>query len=52
MVGGVGGAVVGNAITHGSVAGTILGGVGGALIGHKVGRIRTTANAVSPPGPA
>jgi len=38
VVGGVGGAVVGNAITHGSVAGTVLGGVGGALIGHKVGQ--------------
>ena len=38
VVGGVGGAVVGNALTHGSVAGTVLGGVGGALIGHKVGQ--------------
>jgi uncharacterized protein YcfJ len=27
-----------SAVTHGSVAGTVLGGVGGALIGHKVGQ--------------
>jgi len=38
VVGGVGGAVVGNALTHGSVAGTLIGGGVGALAGHKIGQ--------------
>lgn len=36
--GGAGGALIGNGLSHGSVAGTILGGVGGALVGHEVAR--------------
>ena len=36
--GGVGGALIGNGLAHGSAAGTILGGVGGALVGHEVAR--------------
>src|SRR4051794_22936406 len=37
VVGGVGGALVGNAIAH-NAGGTILGGLGGAVIGHEIGR--------------
>ena len=35
-VGAVGGGVVGNVITHGSLIGTVAGAVGGGLIGHSV----------------
>jgi hypothetical protein len=38
VVGGIGGAVAGNAIGHGSLGGTLLGAGAGALIGHKVGQ--------------
>ena len=34
--GGVGGALIGNGLAHGSAAGTVLGGIGGALVGHAV----------------
>jgi hypothetical protein len=37
VVGGVGGALIGNAISH-NAGGTILGGVGGAVVGHEIGR--------------
>ena len=37
IVGGVGGAVIGNAIGH-DAAGTILGGLGGAVVGHQIGK--------------
>jgi len=36
--GGVGGALIGNGLSHGSAAGTLLGGLGGAVIGHEVAR--------------
>ena len=36
--GGVGGALIGNGLGHGSTAGTLLGGLGGAVIGHEVAR--------------
>jgi osmotically inducible lipoprotein OsmB len=35
-VGAVGGGVIGNVITHGSLVGTVAGAVGGGLIGHSV----------------
>jgi osmotically inducible lipoprotein OsmB len=35
-IGAVGGGVVGNVITHGSLVGTVAGAVGGGLIGHSV----------------
>jgi len=34
--GGVGGALIGSGLSHGSVAGAVLGGIGGAVIGHDV----------------
>ena len=37
VLGGVGGALLGGAVTHGG-AGPILGGVGGALVGREIGR--------------
>lgn len=37
VVGGVGGALIGSAVTDGS-AGTILGGLGGALVGRQVAK--------------
>ena len=37
ILGGVGGALLGGAVTHGST-GPIVGGVGGAVLGHEVGR--------------
>lgn len=36
-VGAVGGGVIGNVVTHGSLVGTAVGAVGGGLIGHSVG---------------
>jgi hypothetical protein len=36
--GGVGGALIGGGLSHGSVAGAVLGGVGGAIVGHEVAR--------------
>lgn len=36
-VGAVGGGVIGNVVTHGSVVGTVAGAVGGGLIGRSVG---------------
>ena len=37
LLGGVGGALLGGAVTHGST-GPIVGGVGGAVLGHEIGR--------------
>lgn len=37
LLGGVGGAVLGGAVTHGST-GPIVGGIGGAVLGHEIGR--------------
>ncbi len=37
LLGGVGGALLGGAVTHGST-GPIVGGLGGAVIGHEIGR--------------
>jgi hypothetical protein len=37
VVGGLGGALLGGAVTHGS-AGPIIGGLGGAVVGHEIGR--------------
>ncbi len=37
ILGGVGGALLGGAVTHGS-AGPIIGGVGGALVGRQIGK--------------
>ena len=36
--GGVGGALIGGGLSHGSAAGAVLGGVGGAIVGHEVAR--------------
>ncbi len=36
VIGGVGGALVGNSISHGG-GGAILGGLGGAVLGHHIG---------------
>ncbi|HTK34603.1 MAG TPA: glycine zipper 2TM domain-containing protein [Caulobacteraceae bacterium] len=37
VIGGVGGALLGNQIAHGGV-GAIVGGLGGAVVGHEIGR--------------
>ena len=37
VVGGVSGAVVGDALTH-SAGGLLLGGLGGAVVGHQIGK--------------
>lgn len=37
IIGGVGGALVGNAISH-NAGGIILGGLGGAVVGHEIGK--------------
>ena len=37
ILGGVGGALLGGAVTHGAT-GPIVGGVGGAVLGHEIGR--------------
>ncbi len=37
VLGGVGGALLGGAVTHGST-GPIVAGVGGAVVGHEIGR--------------
>jgi uncharacterized protein YcfJ len=37
VLGGVGGALVGNSISHGG-GGAVLGGLGGAVLGHEIGR--------------
>ena len=37
LIGGVGGALLGGAVTHGST-GPVVGGIGGAVLGHEVGR--------------
>lgn len=37
VIGGVGGALLGGAVTHGA-AGPIVGGLGGAVVGHEIGR--------------
>ena len=37
ILGGVGGALLGGAVTHGST-GPIVGGLGGAVLGHEIGR--------------
>lgn len=36
VLGGVGGAVVGNAVSHGA-GGLLIGGLGGAVVGHEIG---------------
>lgn len=36
VLGGVGGAVLGNAVSHGG-GGAVIGGLGGAVVGHEVG---------------
>lgn len=41
IVGGVGGALIGNSIDHGGALGTVLGGVGGALGGRAIDRTLT-----------
>jgi surface antigen len=40
LIGGVGGALLGNAITHGGgrTGGAIIGGLGGAVIGHEIAK--------------
>jgi hypothetical protein len=38
IIGAVGGGLIGNAVTHGSVGGTLLGAGAGAVAGHEVGR--------------
>ena len=37
VVGGVGGALLGNAISHGG-GGAIIGGIGGAVVGHQIAK--------------
>jgi uncharacterized protein YcfJ len=37
VLGGVGGALLGNSISHGG-GGAVLGGIGGAVVGHEIGR--------------
>jgi uncharacterized protein YcfJ len=37
VVGGVGGALVGNSISHGG-AGAVIGGLGGAVLGHQIAK--------------
>jgi hypothetical protein len=37
LVGGVGGGLVGAAVSH-SVAGVVIGGIGGAVVGHEIAR--------------
>jgi len=37
VVGGIGGALIGNSISHGG-GGAVLGGLGGAVLGHEIGR--------------
>ena len=37
ILGGVGGALLGGAVTHGST-GPVVGGIGGAVVGHEIGR--------------
>jgi Glycine zipper 2TM domain len=37
LIGGVGGALLGGAVTHGST-GPVVGGLGGAVLGHEIGR--------------
>jgi uncharacterized protein YcfJ len=37
VLGGVGGALLGNSISHGG-GGAVLGGLGGAVVGHEIGR--------------
>jgi hypothetical protein len=46
VIGGVGGALVGNSIAHGG-GGAIIGGLGGAVLGHEIARsgCRTTRHA-------
>jgi Glycine zipper 2TM domain len=36
VLGAVGGGVIGNVITHGSLIGTLAGGAGGGFIGHRL----------------
>jgi uncharacterized protein YcfJ len=40
IIGGVGGALLGNAISHGGgrTGGTIIGGLGGAVVGHEIAK--------------
>ncbi|HEY3697301.1 hypothetical protein [Phenylobacterium sp.] len=37
ILGGVGGALLGNAVSHGG-GGAVIGGLGGAVVGHEIGR--------------
>jgi uncharacterized protein YcfJ len=43
VLGGVGGALLGNSVSHGG-GGAVVGGLGGAVVGHEIGRsgCRTT----------
>lgn len=43
VVGGVGGALVGNSISHGG-GGAVIGGLGGALLGHQIAKSGCTTN--------
>ena len=45
VVGGIGGALIGNAITH-NTTGAVLGGVSGAVVGNQIARVNC------PDGPA
>ncbi len=46
VLGGVGGALLGNAVSHGG-GGAVIGGIGGAVVGHEIGRsgCRTSSRA-------
>lgn len=51
IVGGVGGALLGGAVTDGGLAGPLIGGVGGAVVGREIGKSgcrRTTAYRSAP----
>ena len=37
LLGGVGGALIGNSISHGG-GGAVIGGLGGAVVGHQIGK--------------
>jgi hypothetical protein len=41
VVGGVGGGLIGSALTHGNVVGVLAGAGGGALAGHAIGKHST-----------
>ncbi|HEV2530097.1 glycine zipper 2TM domain-containing protein [Phenylobacterium sp.] len=43
VIGGVGGALVGNSISHGG-GGAVIGGLGGAVLGHEIGKSGCTSS--------